>query len=101
MVPALPCCGGGIDNRPAVLCARACGILPFDLRQHRTFMQDIRCGGCSRKLGEGEYTRLVIKCPRCRAINTLRATSPAPERPRASHLQDAHVCQPRHTAPRP
>ncbi|NKB13377.1 hypothetical protein GO303_02735 [Ralstonia solanacearum] len=33
MVPALPCCGGGIDNRPAVLCARACGILVLSLER--------------------------------------------------------------------
>ncbi|WP_211474666.1 Com family DNA-binding transcriptional regulator [Collimonas humicola] len=27
-------------------------------------MQEIRCGSCSRKLGEGEYIALSIKCPR-------------------------------------
>ncbi|MBV5296279.1 MAG: Com family DNA-binding transcriptional regulator [Curvibacter lanceolatus] len=43
-------------------------------------MEEIRCGACSRKLGEGEYTRLVIKCPRCGAMNSLRAQSPTPER---------------------
>ena len=45
---------------------------------------DIRCGHCRRKLGEGVYARLVIKCPRCRALNHLTAQSPAPhasERP--------------------
>ncbi|MDR2155891.1 MAG: Com family DNA-binding transcriptional regulator [Burkholderiaceae bacterium] len=44
-------------------------------------MQEIRCGQCGRKLGEGDYTSLAIKCPRCRTINQLRATShPTPER---------------------
>jgi phage FluMu protein Com len=40
-------------------------------------MQDIRCGTCSRKLGEGEYIALTIKCPRCKTMNNLRATSSA------------------------
>ena len=35
-------------------------------------MEEIRCGVCSPKLGEGVFTRLVIKCPRCGAINLLR-----------------------------
>jgi phage FluMu protein Com len=45
---------------------------------------EIRCAACSRKLGEGEFTRLVIKCPRCRAVNALRAERPTPERHGAS-----------------
>lgn len=44
-------------------------------------MEEIRCGACTRKLGAGVFTHLVIKCPRCGAMNTLRATSPTPERP--------------------
>ncbi|MGI0658080.1 Com family DNA-binding transcriptional regulator [Pseudomonas aeruginosa] len=47
-------------------------------------MTEIRCAACSRKLGEGEFTRLVIKCPRCRALNVLKAESLPPERHRAS-----------------
>ncbi len=47
-------------------------------------MQEIRCGNCSKKLGAGEYTRLSIKCPRCKALNELSATSAVPERRRAS-----------------
>lgn len=38
--------------------------------------QDIRCGACGRKLGEGAYQVLSIKCPRCGTINHLRAESP-------------------------
>ncbi|MBI3727362.1 MAG: Com family DNA-binding transcriptional regulator [Burkholderiales bacterium] len=38
-------------------------------------MQDIRCGTCSRKLGEGEFVTLAIKCPRCKTLNHLRAMS--------------------------
>ncbi|MFZ6708993.1 Com family DNA-binding transcriptional regulator [Undibacterium sp. TC9W] len=38
-------------------------------------MQTIRCGSCSRKLGEGEFVTLAIKCPRCKTLNHLRATS--------------------------
>lgn len=47
-------------------------------------MQEIRCGQCQRKLAEASYVRLIIKCPRCRAINDLRAERPTPERHRAS-----------------
>ncbi|QNK71458.1 Com family DNA-binding transcriptional regulator [Variovorax sp. PAMC26660] len=43
-------------------------------------MEEIRCGACRRKLGMGQFTCLLIKCPRCGAMNTLRAASPTPER---------------------
>lgn len=42
-------------------------------------MQEIRCGNCRRKLGEGEYSRLSIKCPRCGAFNQLSAQSASQE----------------------
>ncbi|MDR1351241.1 MAG: Com family DNA-binding transcriptional regulator [Zoogloeaceae bacterium] len=33
-------------------------------------MQDVRCGGCNRKLGEARaFDRLAIKCPRCKTLN--------------------------------
>ncbi|QSI34539.1 Com family DNA-binding transcriptional regulator [Variovorax sp. RKNM96] len=44
-------------------------------------MEEIRCGACRRKLGMGVFSHLVIKCPRCGAMNTLRAARPTPERP--------------------
>lgn len=51
-------------------------------------LEVIRCGGCQRKLGEGRYSRLEIKCPRCGTHNVLRASaadhsvqSPIPARP--------------------
>ena len=50
-------------------------------------MQEFRCGKCNRKLGMGIYTKLAIKCPRCGALNVLRAESPAPECHRASNLE--------------
>ncbi|MDN4572904.1 Com family DNA-binding transcriptional regulator [Pandoraea cepalis] len=50
-------------------------------------MQEIRCGSCNRKLGEGEYLRLSIKCTRCGAFNVLRAGSPIPARQRASDMR--------------
>lgn len=43
-------------------------------------MQEIRCGHCSKKLAEGVFTRLSIKCPRCRVMNQLRTESPESER---------------------
>ncbi|WP_080411967.1 Com family DNA-binding transcriptional regulator [Burkholderia ubonensis] len=44
---------------------------------------DIRCGQCRRKLASGRYIELSIKCPRCGAINHLRAASLEPARHRA------------------
>ncbi|MCL1962258.1 MAG: Com family DNA-binding transcriptional regulator [Desulfovibrionaceae bacterium] len=57
-------------------------------------MQEIRCGQCFRKLGQGRYTHLVIKCPRCGALNDLRATRPELERQRASITQTEHEGKP-------
>lgn len=66
-------------------------------------MEVIRCGGCRRKLGEGIYLALSIKCPRCGDINQLRAASPTPARPGASidgtHHDDAHHSLDRRQAP--
>ncbi|MBU1352088.1 MAG: Com family DNA-binding transcriptional regulator [Gammaproteobacteria bacterium] len=73
-------------------------------------MNEIRCGNCRRKLGEGEYSRLVIKCPRCGVMNTLRAESPpsarqgAPDQkgPHGSHRSlDRRQAPPRRPAPEP
>ena len=53
-------------------------------------METIRCGGCNRKLAEAEYIRLSIKCPRCGAINQMRAASPSPERHGTPTFKEAH-----------
>ncbi|WP_099737245.1 Com family DNA-binding transcriptional regulator [Comamonas sp. 26] len=42
-------------------------------------MDEIRCGSCRKKLGEGVFQRLNIKCPRCGAFNQLSAQSATPE----------------------
>ncbi|WP_310614328.1 Com family DNA-binding transcriptional regulator [Limnohabitans sp.] len=52
-------------------------------------MQELRCGACSKLLARGVFERVQIKCGRCRTLNDVRAgaegaTSPQPERPRAS-----------------
>ena len=47
-------------------------------------MEIIRCGACNKKLAEAEYTRLSIKCPRCGAINQVKAASRETERHGAS-----------------
>ena len=39
-------------------------------------MEVIRCGACNKKLAEAEYIRLSIKCPRCGALNILKAVEP-------------------------
>lgn len=53
-------------------------------------MQDIRCGNCNKKLGAGIFQHLSIKCPRCGALNNLRAVSPEPERQRAPDIGAHH-----------
>lgn len=52
-------------------------------------MNEIRCGNCRRKLAEGDYLRLSIKCPRCGTLNFMSAESASPERQGASSKQDA------------
>ncbi len=47
-------------------------------------MQTIRCAHCNRKLAEAIYLCLSIKCPRCGALNTLKAGEP-------QTLKDRHV----------
>lgn len=47
----------------------------------------IRCGQCRKKLAVGCYIELQIKCPRCGAMNYLKAGSLSPERHRASELE--------------
>ncbi len=32
-------------------------------------MKEIRCAHCGKKLAEGRYLELSIKCPRCRHFN--------------------------------
>lgn len=42
-------------------------------------MQDIRCGKCHKKLGEGQYLHLKIKCPRCGTLNNMKDSILLPE----------------------
>lgn len=49
--------------------------------------QEIRCGACRRKLGEGEYTRLAIKCPRCGALNQFLSALSASQPERHSSVE--------------
>ncbi len=47
----------------------------------------IKCSQCNRKLAEAtQVAYLSIKCPRCKTINTLRATSSQHECP--EHLAE-------------
>ena len=51
-------------------------------------MDEIRCGNCRRKLGEGQYTRLSLKCPRCGALNHLQqSASGAPQSERHASVK--------------
>lgn len=40
---------------------------------------EIRCGNCNRLLACGQALDLVIKCPKCKTLNHLRAPSTSPE----------------------
>ncbi|WP_375184061.1 Com family DNA-binding transcriptional regulator [Aquabacterium sp.] len=63
-------------------------------------METVRCGQCNKLLAVGEYTRLQIKCGRCRTLNDLRAPSPTPERQRASSTTgDRHDASERRKEP--
>lgn len=53
-------------------------------------MNDIRCGACSKKLGDGIYQTLQIKCPRCKTMNFLRAASLTPEHPECHCKSSTH-----------
>ncbi|UCU94032.1 Com family DNA-binding transcriptional regulator [Hydrogenophaga taeniospiralis] len=64
-------------------------------------MNEIRCGSCRRKLGEGTYTVLTIKCPRCGGMNHLRAESPQPACHRAPDQQHNDGTQTDPPRPRP
>lgn len=47
-------------------------------------MQEIRCCNCCKKLAEGDYLRLDIKCPRCKVVNRLSVMNTELERQGAS-----------------
>lgn len=57
-------------------------------------MREIRCEACSRKLAEGEFIRLAIKCPRCKTLNHLNAES-------AMSAKSVRTQPERHGAPAP
>ncbi|MFV0600238.1 MAG: Com family DNA-binding transcriptional regulator [Brachymonas sp.] len=68
--------------------------------------QDIRCSQCGRKLAEGLFVRLSIKCPRCLAINefTTESASECPSNQKgtrhdASNHQNRPVYRPARKLP--
>jgi phage FluMu protein Com len=46
-------------------------------------MREVRCGNCRKKLFEGSFSEIDIKCPRCGTMHKLRTQSPEPEGRRA------------------
>lgn len=57
-------------------------------------LHEIRCAACRRKLGEGQYTLLRIKCPRCGTLNALvHSTEPATHPPRAPSPHTQHAAE--------
>ncbi|WP_442890426.1 Com family DNA-binding transcriptional regulator [Arsenophonus sp. PmNCSU2021_1] len=41
-------------------------------------LQEIRCCGCHRLLAKANAIYIQIKCPRCKAFNEMRMSSPSP-----------------------
>lgn len=39
-------------------------------------MKEVRCSKCNKKLAEADFRQLAIKCPRCGAMNVLKAIEP-------------------------
>lgn len=52
-------------------------------------LPELRCQHCGKKLAEGYVDLLIIKCPRCRTYNTLRAHCPKRE---AQEPTDKNSC---------
>lgn len=50
-------------------------------------MEVVRCCKCNKKLAEADYIRLAIKCPRCGAINVLKAVEPLYRAPSAQEAR--------------
>lgn len=50
---------------------------------------EIRCGVCNKLLGKGTALDMEIKCPRCKAVNHVRAQSPCSE-PREGQSERVH-----------
>ncbi|WP_250870478.1 Com family DNA-binding transcriptional regulator [Hafnia paralvei] len=53
--------------------------------------KEVRCCRCHRLLAKASYSYIQIKCPRCKAFNELRASSPLPsaiERPTENYCGD-------------
>ncbi|QPC44646.1 Com family DNA-binding transcriptional regulator [Kaustia mangrovi] len=68
-------------------------------------MESIRCGSCRRLLCRAAERAIAgvveIKCPRCGTINSLRPTSPQPERRPERPEKDKDACTGSSTTPTP
>lgn len=55
-------------------------------------MNEIRCGQCGKKLAEGVYTKLTIKCARCSTLNHFKEGHEPhqPRTPEASNKEATH-----------
>jgi phage FluMu protein Com len=57
-------------------------------------MIDVRCGKCRKKLAEGVFTELSIKCPRCLTLNLKTYESPtSAARPPNQEAQHGQINQ--------
>lgn len=52
-------------------------------------MQEIRCGQCNKKLAEGVFIRLSIKCSRCHTLNHYNEGL-APHQPQSARSVEHH-----------
>lgn len=55
-------------------------------------MEEIRCVACNRMLAQGQYIKLIVKCTRCKTVNTFteRHRAPQSERPERLTLKVDH-----------
>ncbi|OZI26845.1 hypothetical protein CAL26_05910 [Bordetella genomosp. 9] len=64
-------------------------------------MTEFRCGSCQRKLAEGLFVSIRIKCPRCGTFNHASAASTLnAERHGASNKELLHEDSPPHRSRR-
>ncbi|AFJ02012.1 Mu-like prophage protein Com [Methylophaga frappieri] len=53
-------------------------------------MIEVRCGDCGRLLARASFSRIEIKCPRCKTLNSLRAIEPPTQAPASANVEVNH-----------
>jgi phage FluMu protein Com len=53
-------------------------------------MIEVRCGDCGRLLAKASFSRIEIKCPRCKTLNSLKAIEPQTQAPESARFEVHH-----------